>query len=471
MKLSPKFPRWQPPPVDPDLAALLRRAKDYERERIERDRLEEEAPRFVIVMVHGTFARKARWIERDSPFGEALRDALAPAKIVPFRWSGGNGVKARAKAVLDLQSQAVEIRQKYPDAHHAFVAHSHGGNVVLNALADEGLAEKTLGVVTLGTPFLDARTRDQKALLDETDGFMAAVFAGITVFAIGAALGLGRAWWLPGLLTFVAIGVVLMAGGFIAGLMRKHAERICRLMPKTRLRQEQLAIVRTASDEAAAALSGARVAGGFASLFWTVVSGPVVRLLRAALERVDYLGMRAIQRRFDRSHTEHLERLLKAESPIGYQDFPVLSPKPFQPTTAKSTSAIVRESLTYLPILILSMLDDRNASMRWLGAMIAIVSGLPAILALLVNVVSVPFSVLFALGLLPCGLTLPLAGPFLDLTVEPAPPGTWSVTQLRPGGEGRLSHGRAHDDRQVFDFAGDWLKQRAALTETAMKNP
>jgi len=447
MKLPPQFTPWRPPPLTPDLAAIFRRAKDYERERIERERLEEEAPRFVIMMVHGTFARKATWIEPDSPFGRALRNALAPVKIVPFRWSGGNGVKARAKAVLDLQSRAAEVRQKYPDAHHAFVAHSHGGNVVLNALADEGLAEKTLGVVTLGTPFLDANTRGQEALLDGTDGFMAAVFAGIAVFAIGAALGHGRGWWLPALLTIVAVGVVLIAGGFIAALMRKHAKRISDLMPATSLRPEQLAIVRTASDEAAAALSGARVAGGFASLFWTVVSGPVVRLLRDALEAVDYLGMRAIQREFERGYAK-------------------------RPETVKSTSTIFRESvLPVLPILILMMLDDRNASMRWLGAIIAIASGLPAIGALLVNVVSVPFSVLFALGLLPCGLTLPLAGPFLDLTVEPAPPGTWSVTQLPSFSEGRLSHGRAHDDPHVFTFAGHWLKQRAALTGTAMKNP
>jgi len=72
---------------------------------------------------------------------------------------------------------------------------------------------------------------------------------------------------------------------------------------------------------------------------------------------------------------------------------------------------------------------------------------------------------MFALGLLPSGWSLPLAGPYLDLQVEPAPPGTWSVTQLRTRSRDALSHVKAHDDFQVFSFVVDWIRQRSGTEQ------
>ena len=63
-----------------------------------------------------------------------------------------------------------------------------------------------------------------------------------------------------------------------------------------------------------------------------------------------------------------------------------------------------------------------SALARWAGAVLAIGYGLPALGALLLGIASVPFGMIFALGLLPCGWTLPFAGPYLNLTAEPAPP-------------------------------------------------
>ena len=81
-----------------------------------------------------------------------------------------------------------------------------------------------------------------------------------------------------------------------------------------------------------------------------------------------------------------------------------------------------------------------SAIARWAGADARDRIWAPALGALLIGIASVPFGVIFALGLLPCGWTLPFAGPYLNLTAEPAPPGTWSVTQL-------------HGDRQGCDLA------------------
>src|SRR5690348_9928297 len=91
---------------------------------VERERLETTEPRIVITMVHGTFASKAPWIRPNSPFSQLLLAKLAPAVVDPFVWSGGNSVRARAKAVDGLRERIVEVRKKYPRAQHAFVAHS-----------------------------------------------------------------------------------------------------------------------------------------------------------------------------------------------------------------------------------------------------------------------------------------------------------------------------------------------------------
>jgi hypothetical protein len=337
------------------------------------------------------------------------------------------------------------VRKEFPNAKHALIAHSHGGNVVLSALADRELAEGTLGVATLGTPFLSASLRDRETLFGPADGFVAALFAGIAVYAVGAALGHGRSWWVAGLATWAAVALVLLAASSVASLMQRHARRIRDLMPATKLTAAQVAIVRTSADEAAAALSGARVAGGFASIFWSMATGRLVEWLRKALRAMDYFSIRKIEDQVTKRDFREPEAL---------------------PTSGELAAKSVRDTVVpLLPTFVLMMLDDGNAATRWIGAVLAVAYGLPALGALLVNVASVPFGVVFALGLLPCGWTLPLAGPYLDLTAEPAPPGTWSVTQLRGDAEGALSHGLSHDDGAAISFVADWLHQR--LTETA----
>jgi hypothetical protein len=52
---------------------------------------------------------------------------------------------------------------------------------------------------------------------------------------------------------------------------------------------------------------------------------------------------------------------------------------------------------------------------------------LPAAIALLLTLVALPIAALVSLWLAPLGREIPLAGPYLDLTAEPAPPGTWLV--------------------------------------------
>ena len=421
------------------------------REREERERLEQTNPRIVITMVHGTWARSATWVNPDSRFGWYLRHVLTPALVIPFRWSGRNSVKARSRAWNDLRAHINWVRETYPNARHALVAHSHGGNVVLSALADKWLAERTLGVATLGTPFLSAELREDEPLFGPVDGFVAAMFSGIAVFAIGAALGHGRSWWLAGLATWAGVALVLLGASYAASWMQRHARRVRDRMPGTSLTASQLAIVRTSADEAAAALSGARVAGGFASIFWSMASGRVVEWLRQVLQGMDYFGIRTIQ-----------DQVMKRDGS---------APERFQTSGEIATKSARDTVVPLLPTLVLMMLDDNSALTRWFGAVLGVGYGLPALGALIVSVLSIPFSMIFALGLLPCGWTLPFAGPYLDLTAEPAPPGTWSVTQLRASGEDSLPHGRSHDDAVAIDYVCEWLKGRLTAAEGSEPAP
>jgi hypothetical protein len=254
---------WSGDLVTSVMASLERSRQQH----AERERQEQADPRFVITTVHGTWARNASWVLPDSRLGLWLRLQLQPAHIAPFRWSGRNSVKAREEASLALQDHLRAYRARYPNARHAVVAHSHGGNVALAALADRELASGTLGVVTLGTPFLSARTVSPEPLLTYADAIVASIFSGVAIYALGAALGHGHSWLVPGLVALVAIGAMLAAGSKLGRLMERHAERTVDAMPSTALEPRQLAIVRTSADEAQAAISGARVAGASAALF------------------------------------------------------------------------------------------------------------------------------------------------------------------------------------------------------------
>jgi len=79
-------------------------------------------------------------------FTTALRHHLAIAshehvEVRSFTWEEcGNLHDARLKAAVDLAESIVRWRESEPDAMFSFVAHSHGGNVVLEAVAQRVVA-------------------------------------------------------------------------------------------------------------------------------------------------------------------------------------------------------------------------------------------------------------------------------------------------------------------------------------------
>jgi pimeloyl-ACP methyl ester carboxylesterase len=118
-------------------------------------------PTLKVILVHGTwgrgvFRRKplAPWCRDDSVFVRALQSALEARgvhpTVLPFNWSGDNSVFERAAAANDLQSF---IDSSIPPSERLLlIAHSHGGNVALQAITklDDS---SNVHVCTLATPF------------------------------------------------------------------------------------------------------------------------------------------------------------------------------------------------------------------------------------------------------------------------------------------------------------------------------
>ena len=145
-----------------------------------------------IIIVHGTWAAplagKTQWYERldgehaSQNFTTSLDQALgqrgSPARCWAhcaeggkiFQWSGLNSWIDRTSAAAALGDYVAKLHHDGWRCH--IVAHSHGGNVVAEALSEIGTAGTLGKIVTLGTPFMNAvgpimsEARAFRALLD-----------------------------------------------------------------------------------------------------------------------------------------------------------------------------------------------------------------------------------------------------------------------------------------------------------------
>ena len=147
-------------------------------ERTEMDRM---PARVITIVVHGTFAADATWWrlgENDKEtFAGRLEIALARRGVFQtvwqpalemgldygaFAWSGKNKHKDRIIGARKLRLALASIAQKIGATRQAplvvnFVAHSHGGNVVLEALRRLGDNVRVGRILFLGTPLISVR--------------------------------------------------------------------------------------------------------------------------------------------------------------------------------------------------------------------------------------------------------------------------------------------------------------------------
>jgi hypothetical protein len=131
------------------------------------------------------------------------------ADFSAFLWSGANSIEERRSAAARLARRLDESVAAAPEARHFIIAHSHGGNVALNARQIMSGNTVNVHIVTLATPFLSIYERTPRI----TD----------RLFAIGVSIGLvifaSYAWissWAIGAPIEVAVYVLVSANCLIS---------------------------------------------------------------------------------------------------------------------------------------------------------------------------------------------------------------------------------------------------------------
>lgn len=149
----------------------------------------------LVIFVHGTFARDAKWTHNNALFAQHLRSHF-PAddpelSIQQFSWSGRNSHVARLRAAKALAQKVEHARNIENHDRIIVVSHSHGGNVALFAQNFLNEDQQIDGLVTMGTPFLEVSLRPEftganlrKLYHSAKYGWLQTMLLGIAVFTI-----------------------------------------------------------------------------------------------------------------------------------------------------------------------------------------------------------------------------------------------------------------------------------------------
>jgi hypothetical protein len=234
-------------------------------------------PRFAVTLIHGTYAKRAAWTNPSSSrLCAYLKDQFGNrVHIDAFPWKGSNHHAARRQASEKLISAYQYHAQCRP---HFFIGHSHGGSVLAYALRDNPqFAEAVAGIAFLSTPFIQVRKRNTSRwvllllplvllLVMGTAAIMAWVVLSAE-FASSRGLS-GEAIAVAGAfasLTVLAAGL-LFAPGVHSRLSEKlHAsvDAALRDLDLTKLRERRIEqktlIIRTNGDEASSVLAAGHI--------------------------------------------------------------------------------------------------------------------------------------------------------------------------------------------------------------------
>lgn len=181
----------------------------------------------VITLVHGTFAKRAKWTREGSVLRTHLAKSL-PARVEfqRFEWSGRNRNADRKSAARRLGDLVSRRTLTDPEAHQFLIGHSHGGNVALYALDTPTREEAVSGVICFNTPFIATLHRNTLQLVFVV--IIALTAALLPALLVGVeALQAATAWNETVMLIVSVSGILLIVFGFAFGL----AESLESLIP------------------------------------------------------------------------------------------------------------------------------------------------------------------------------------------------------------------------------------------------
>ena len=427
----------------------------------------------VVTLVHGTFGRlpggDAPWVRDGSLLRQSLTEELGPdTTFLPFRWSGMNWPSARYRAADRLREHLRDTAARHPDLGHYVIAHSHGGNVALYALrdaaADERPGDLPAGVVCLSTPFIAAQPRPV-TLLRFVAGYTVVLVA---LFAVVAAV-MGRLLvpWMASVQTDSAVANVLMWNEvwlefvLCAVLSWRATTALVRLAQARRPLivvdriPVPIRIYRSLGDEATALLVTSSLLTWVATLAWRIASTLTIAV--AGVFAGVVLGLLAIP----------LGVLLLLERLAGAGR---LRRRLRAAAGSRRVWAIVATIGTMFAYAVWGYLfagTPLGTADRSYATLVATLVG--AVVAC---------SALWGLGY---GLT----APFLEVSAETTPTGSWQVhlfaartwdddapvdaRAARAAKRASLSHSAAYGDTGVLGAIAAWIRQREAERATQVR--
>ena len=112
------------------------------------------------ILVHGTFAKAARWSVLQDRLTETVRAAGDAPSFEPLTWTGRNRAAARQAAALEISTSVKNIQRASANEKIFIIGHSHGGSAIAYFLKEHPEAANTLaGCAFLSTPFVAMRPR------------------------------------------------------------------------------------------------------------------------------------------------------------------------------------------------------------------------------------------------------------------------------------------------------------------------
>ena len=149
-------------------------------------------------------------------------------------------------AARDLQEHLLSVCERFPHAKHFVIGHSHGGNVVTDAVARiASPAAAPCGVVYLGTPHLRHSARDLDGSLNIVRLFLLALSALFASFATGLLLLPLGFFIVPGASSvddFILTLLIWLRLALIVWLtvpLNSRLQKVFRFGPEERLRRRQ----------------------------------------------------------------------------------------------------------------------------------------------------------------------------------------------------------------------------------------
>jgi len=389
-----------------------------------------DLPNAVITLVHGTWARRARWTRPGSTIQKHLSQAIpAPKLIVEFSWSGNNSPNAREAASRALGDLVKNQLAQHPRAEHFVIGHSHGGNVALKALEMENLFDR-VSVICLSTPFLHIRRR----FLDRADEFKVVVGGGIgLILLLPLLLKLtiitGHIYvYAPLFLGMMAIGYVCEKRG------QRAAERFRAQISLTVPSNASLMIVRVAGDEATALI------GAFQIATWLITK---IGIFYSSILLWIHRTYTATKAWFDAITDKYLVWIVSITGAV-----------------------VIADRLLWLHYRYSVVLRFLNNKANAIDPLLAGPSHwaqnhlLPFGLLIDLPILVVLGGIILG-GILPMGAGSLFGVLVYEVTVEPIPKGVWVLHQIEP--EGRidgLMHSVCYDNTLALSAVSDWIVSR-----------